>query len=64
LSSTTDDVAFSNDNGVTYAYTPVPDATGYDAAVTHIRVIPKGTFAVSSAAGNPSFTLSFRIKVK
>lgn len=64
LSSTTDDIAFSNDNGATYSYTPVADASGYDAAVTHIRVSPKGTFAGSSASGNPSFTLSFRIKVK
>jgi hypothetical protein len=64
LSSTTDDLAFSNDNGATFNYTPVAGADGYDAAVTHIRVSPKGTFAGSGASGDPSFTLRFRIKVK
>lgn len=64
LSSTTDDVSFSNDNGATYAYTPVPDAGGYDGAVTHIRVAPKGIFAGAGGSGSPSFTLSYRFKVE
>ena len=64
LASTTDDVSFSNDNGATYAYTPVPDANGYDAAVTHIKVAPKGTFAGAGSSGSPNFTLSYRFKVK
>ncbi len=34
LNSVTDDVDFSNDGGVTWTYVPVPDANGYDAAVT------------------------------
>ena len=64
LASTTDDVSFSKDNGATYTYTPVPDATGYDPAVTHIKIAPKGTFAGAGTSGSPSFTLSYRLKVK
>ena len=43
LNSTTDDVDFSNDGGATWTYVPVPDANGYDAAVTQLRLRPKGT---------------------
>jgi hypothetical protein len=64
LSSTTDDVSFSNNGGVSFAYTPVADASGYDPAVTHIRVNPKGVFAGASASGSPNFTISYRVKVK
>lgn len=64
LSSTTDDLAFSNNGGATFAYTPSPDPSGYDPAVTHIRVSPKGLFAGSSGSGSPGFTISYRIKVK
>ena len=64
LSSTTDDLDFSADGGVSWLYAPVPDATGYDAAVTHYRVRPKGTFAGEAGAGNPRFTITTRLKVK
>ena len=64
LASTTDDVSFSNNGGSTFTYTPVPDTSGYDANVTHVRVNPKGTFAGSSATGNPSATIRFRLKVR
>lgn len=64
LASTTDDLAFSNNNGASFGYTPVPDASGYDSAVTHIKVSPKGLFAGASGSGFPNFTISYRIKVK
>jgi hypothetical protein len=64
LASTTDDIAFSNNGGASFGYAPVADANGYDAAVTHIRVSPKGLFAGASGSGSPSFTISYRIKVK
>ena len=64
LASTTDDLAFSNNGGASFAYTPAPDASGFDPAVTHIRVSPKGLFAGNSGSGSPSFTISYRIKVK
>ena len=63
LASTSDDIAFSNNGGVSFGYTPVPDASGYDAAVTHLRVSPRGTFAGATGSGSPGFTLGFRVKV-
>jgi hypothetical protein len=62
LNSTTDDVDFSNDNGVTWTYVPVPDANGYDAAVTTLRLKPKGTMP-GNGGGNPYFELRFRVTV-
>ena len=56
LASTTDNLAFSNNGGASFAYTPTPDANGYDSAVTHIRVTPQGIFAGASGSGSPNFT--------
>jgi len=65
LGSATDDVEFSNNNGSTWAYTPVPDANGYDAAVTNLRLRPKGRMSAWSGSGAyPSFTLSFKVRVR
>lgn len=60
LGSTTDDVAFSNNNGATYNYTPSPDASGVDTTVTHIRIIPSGAFQGSGGGGDPSATFAFK----
>ena len=60
LGSTTDDVDFSNDNGVTWTYVPSPDANGTDPAVTDIRIRPQGAFAPNNA----QFTLRFRVVVQ
>jgi hypothetical protein len=54
LSSTTDDVDFSNNNGTSWTYVPTANASGVDPAVTHIRIRPKGSMAAGS-----SFTLLF-----
>lgn len=64
LASTTDDLEFSNDNGTTWTYVPVPDANGYDANVTNIRVNPQGVMNGSNGTTNPTFTLRFRVKVQ
>jgi hypothetical protein len=61
LASSTDNVDFSNNGGASYTYTPAPDANGYDATVTNIRINPQGTFAASG--GSPSFQVNFRVKV-
>jgi hypothetical protein len=60
------DVSFSNQpgGGGPFNYTPVPDADGFDAAVTALRVNPSGVFAGSSGSGNPSFQLRFRARVQ
>jgi parallel beta-helix repeat protein len=62
LNSMTDDVDFSNNNGATWTYVPVPDANGYDAAVTTVRMRPKGTMP-GNAGGDRYFELSFRVTV-
>lgn len=59
LASTSDDIDFSKDGGATWTYVPVPDSSGLDAALTHIRVRPKGAMAAGS-----SFTLRFRYAIK
>jgi uncharacterized repeat protein (TIGR01451 family) len=65
LGSSSDDVQFSNDGGNTWGYTPVPDASGYDAAITHVRLNPKGRMAGWSGSGAyPSFTTAFKVKVR
>lgn len=58
-----DDVDFSNNNGSDYNYVPVPDADGFDSAVTNIRVNPKGQFPGSPGGNNPDFDIQFRVRI-
>jgi hypothetical protein len=64
LNNFADDVDFSNDNGATWTYVPVPGADGCDTAVTNLRVNPKGIFVGNPVPPNPSFNLRFRVCVK
>jgi len=57
LAVTAVDIQFSNDNGVSWGYTPVSSG-GYDPAVTNVRVNPKGRMAAAS-----SFAVKFRVRV-
>ncbi|BDW82356.1 hypothetical protein MACH24_17940 [Erythrobacter sp. Dej080120_24] len=59
LASAIDDLEFSNDNGVSFAYTPSADAEGCDTAVTDFRVRPGGAFA---GGGNFTITVRYRIE--
>jgi hypothetical protein len=59
LDSTTDDVDFSDNGGVTYSYTPADNGTGCDPAVTNIRINPKGILAADTGSGAPGFDLTF-----
>ena len=59
LASGADSLAFSNNNGASYTYVPVPDANGFDANVTDIRINPSGTQDAGSA-----FNLRFRVRVQ
>jgi uncharacterized repeat protein (TIGR01451 family) len=60
LSNGTDDVAFSNDGGATWTYTPVIGSNGTDPAVTHVRINPKGIFN----ANNAQFTIKLRMRIE
>jgi len=59
-------VAYTNRPGGVgpYDYTPVPDANGYDAAVTGFRVNPGGVFSPSGGMPHPQFTIQFKVKIK
>ena len=62
LASTTDDIEFSNDGGVTWAYTPVALVNGTDPAVTDIRITPSGSF-LNAVTGDPNFQLLFKARI-
>jgi len=64
LNNFTDDIDFSNDNGTTWNYVPVPGANGCDAAVTDLRINPKGIFVGNPTPPSPSFSLKFRVCVQ
>ncbi len=57
LGDQTDSIEFWN--GLTWTYTPVPDADGYDANVRAIRIKPLTTFNTSG-----TFSLQFRVKLR
>ena len=63
LGNTTDDVAFSDSDCITFTYVPVP-VLNYDPAVKCIRLNPKGTMATASGGSNPFFELRFRVRIK
>ncbi|MEL6280234.1 MAG: hypothetical protein AAFR28_15325 [Pseudomonadota bacterium] len=64
LSDSSDDLAFSNDGGASFTYTPSPDGRGVDAAVTHIRLTPKGEFAAPQNGGAaPGFRFLYDVIV-
>ncbi len=60
LSSTTDDIAFSNNGGSSWTYVPSPGADGTDPAVTHVRINPKGVLN----ANNGQFTVKLRMRIE
>jgi len=64
LGSSADDLAFSNDNGTTYNYTPTAGADGFDPAVTHIRISPGGTFLGNSGSGSPGFEIQYKVRIR
>lgn len=50
--------------GPPYTYVPVPNAAGYDATVRGVRIAPSGTMNPATAAGQPSFTVRWRVRVR
>ena len=60
------DVTFSNaiGGGAPYNYTPVPDAQGFDPAVTGFLVEPTGTMDGDTGSGPPSFNIVFRVRIE
>jgi hypothetical protein len=64
LGNNGDDIEFSNDNGASYSYTPVPDANGVDAAVTNIRIHPRNQLQGDTGSGAPSAVFAFKMIVQ
>ncbi|MGA8204264.1 MAG: hypothetical protein WB812_07060 [Woeseiaceae bacterium] len=60
------DVTFSNqpDGGPPYNYTPVPDAQGFDPAVTGFRINPSGPMNGTTAGNVPGFNLRVRVRIQ
>ncbi len=60
------DVVFSNQpgGGAPFNYTPIPDAQGFDPAVTGIQVNPTGVMNAGGGGSDPSFNLLIRIRVQ
>jgi len=61
LTSTTDDVSFSSNDGVSFDYIPSP-VGDYDSNVTDIVVNPKGIFQGNTGTA-PSCTIIFRVRI-
>ncbi len=60
------DVAYSSQPGgaAPYDYLPSAGADGTDPAVTGLEIVPSGTMNASSGAGDPSFSVTFRVMVE
>ncbi len=66
-------LAFNSGTGTTYSSqasggapftaTPAPDANGYASNIRGLRIAPTGTMAGTTAAGQPSFTVSFLVRL-
>jgi len=63
LASTTDDLEFSDDGGASFTYTPTANIQGCDPAITHIRILPSGTFPADTGAGSPQAEFTFRVVI-
>lgn len=59
------DVSFSNQvgGGPPFTYIPVPDAQGFDPAVTGCRINPGGAMNAAAGGNTPSFNIQMRIRV-
>ncbi|MEC8523546.1 MAG: hypothetical protein VXZ24_04830, partial [Pseudomonadota bacterium] len=63
LTSATDDVEFSNNNGTTFDYQPTPDAEGFDPLITDIRIRLTGSMPGTDEGSNPEFSIFYQVKV-
>jgi uncharacterized repeat protein (TIGR01451 family) len=65
LDSDQDDLEFSNNSGVSFTYSPIPDSDGIDKNITHFRINPKGVFQAPAAGESPTqFTIKFRVRLQ
>ena len=60
------DVTFSNQvgGGAPYTYIPVPDAQGFDPAITGYRINPTGAMNPTVGPNVPSFNIQLRVRIE
>lgn len=56
-------IAYSNNGGSSFTYTPTPDADGFDSAVNAIQITLGGALVGVAPAGSPSFQLQLAARV-
>ena len=56
-------IEYSNNGGISYTYTP-PLAADFDDNVTHLKILPAGTFSGVGPSSIPEFTVAYRVRVK
>ena len=55
---------YSNNNGATFTYSPIPDVEGTDSNVTNLRASMNGGFLPKTGVNAPNFSVKFRVIVK
>ena len=60
------DVTYSNQagGGPPYNYVPVPDAQGFDPAITGFRIAPTGAMNAAAGGNTPSFNITLRVRIE
>lgn len=64
LTSTTDGLSFSDNNGVDFDYQPTADGDGFDSNITDFKLTFSGSLKPKYASGTPEFTIEYDVKVK
>jgi hypothetical protein len=65
LNSNSDDIEFSENNGLDFDYSPTADSEGIDQNITHFRVNPNGIFQAPAAGESTNqFSIKFRVKLQ
>ena len=57
-------IEYSDDDGASFGYAPVPDTAGYDENINAIRVTLNGVLGSISTSGPPSFELILGAKIQ
>lgn len=65
LDSNSDDIEFSDNNGLDFDYSPSPDSEGIDKQITHFRINPTGVFQAPAAGESANqFSIKFRVQLQ
>jgi hypothetical protein len=65
LGDDTDDIEFSQNNGIDFDYLPEPDGDGIDKNITHFRINPTGSFQAPVAGESTNtFSIKFRVQLQ